>query len=262
MEIRKQNMNFKNKVAVVTGAGSGIGMQVALDLASLGCKLIIVGQDREKLSKLKNELSKFNNEALAISCDVSNRKHVEEMATHIIQKMGRVDILVNAEGHAVWKNFEDSTVDDIEDVMRKNYLGTVYMTKAFLETLRAQEEGHIVNIASTAAFVGLPNLSGYSASKSAVLALSESIYNEFQGSRLNISCVCTGSMIKKSFQDPSIEGENNENLDVEQISKEIINAIKTKKFLVVVPKKYRVILLAKGISSKFVNKQTRKRFAE
>jgi short-subunit dehydrogenase len=263
MEIKKRDFNFKNKVAVVTGAGSGVGKQVAVDLASLGCKLIIVGQDKEKLSKVKNDLSKFNNEVLAISCDVSNRKHVEEMALQIIQKTGKVDILVNAEGYGKWKSFEDSSIEEIEEEMKKNYLGTLYMIKAFFKTLREQEEGYIVNIASMASFVGIPNLSGYCASKSAVLALSESIYNEFKDSRLNVTCVCTGSVENNYFCDQSINEERGKSsINPEKISKEIINAIKSKKFLVVVPKKYRVVLLAKGISTRFTNAQTRKRFAE
>jgi uncharacterized protein len=263
MDIQKQSLNFKNKVAIVSGATSSIGRQVALDLASLGCKLIIVGQDKDKLSKLKNELIVFDKNAVAISCDISNRLHVDEMAKQVIEKMGKVDILINAESIGKWKSFEDSTIENIEEAMKVNFLGTLYMTKAFLKTLREQEEGHIVNISSLAAFVGIPNLSGYCASKSAVLELSESIYNEFQDSRLNISCVCAGAINENSFEDLTIAGKlEDQHVNPELVSKEIINAMRTKKFLVIVPKKYRAILIAKGLSSKYVNRQARKRFSE
>lgn len=263
MELRKRDFVFKNKVAVVTGADAGIGQHVAINLASLGCKLVILGQDKEMLSKVKNDISKFDKEVLAISCDVSNRKHVEEMASQVIHKMGHIDILVNAESFGRWKSFEESSIEDIEEEIRKNYLSTIYTTKAFLKILREQEEGYIVNLASNAAFIGIPNLGGYSASKSAVLSLSESIYNEFYGSRLNIICVCTGAITRNIFCDQSVNEEYSKNsVSPDIVGKEIISAIKSKKFLVVIPKKYQAILIAKGISTRIVNEQARKKFAD
>ncbi|MGV8169269.1 MAG: SDR family NAD(P)-dependent oxidoreductase [Candidatus Nanoarchaeia archaeon] len=258
-------MEFKNKVAVITGASSGIGKQVAYDLASLGCKVVLIGRDKDKLSKVKADISKLDKEVLAISCDVSNRKHVEEMAKQVIEKMKRVDIVVNAAGFGKWKSFEDSTIEEIEEMMKTNYFGTIYVSKAFLQTLRESDEGHLVNIASMAAFNGIPKFSAYCASKSAVLSFSESLYNEIYGTRFNVTCVCPGAVNTHFFDDPSFGEENKipkKSITPEEVSKAIIDAIRKKKFLVIVPKKYRAILLAKGLSTKMVHSRIRNMYSE
>jgi short-subunit dehydrogenase len=256
-------MDFRNKVAVVTGASSGIGKIVARDLAALGCKVVIVGRDKEKLSKAKSEILTFDKDVLAISCDVSNRKHVEEMAKQIIEKKGKVNILINAAGFGKWRSFEESTVEEIEDMMKTNYLGTVYTTKAFLKSLREQEEAHIVNIASVAGFIGMPNFSAYCASKFAVIGLSESMHNEFYGSRLGITVVCPGAVKTHFFDDPSFTGNIPKNgIAPETVSKAIINALKTKQFFVVVPKKYKSVLFAKALLPKQVQKYAREHYRE
>jgi short-subunit dehydrogenase len=262
MEINEKAISFKNKVAVVSGACSNIGKKIAIDLASLGCKLIIIDTNKDKLSKLKNEIVLFDKDVLAISCDISNKQQVDELASQVIRKTGKVEILINAESYGLRKSFEESSVDEIEELMKKNYLGNIYITKAFLKTLREQEESYIVNITSNASFLGIPNYSGYCASKSAVLTLSESIHNEFYGSRLNVTCVCLGELNNGLLNDPLFEKDQKSSITPEQVSKEIIKAIRKKQFLVVIPKKYRAILLTKGISPNFVNAQARKKLAE
>ncbi|MGV8162470.1 MAG: SDR family NAD(P)-dependent oxidoreductase [Candidatus Nanoarchaeia archaeon] len=258
-------MEFKNKVAVITGASSGIGAQVAFDLASLGCRVVLIGRDKEKLSKIKADISVLDKEVIAISCDVTNRKHVEEMASQVIAKLKRVDIVVNAAGFGKWRSFEESTLDEIEEMMKTNFFGTVYVSKAFLRTLRESEEGHLVNIASVAAFNGIPNFSAYCASKAAVLSFSESLHNEIYKTRFNVTCVCPGPVETNFFNDPSFGKDNKvpkNSIHPEEVSKAIIDAIKKKKFLVVVPKKYKAILLAKGLSTKIVHSKIRDSFRE
>ncbi|MFA6072602.1 MAG: SDR family oxidoreductase [Candidatus Woesearchaeota archaeon] len=258
-------MEFKNKVAVITGASSGIGKQVASDLAALGCKVVLIGRDKEKLSKIKNELIKFNNEIIAISCDISNRKHVEEMASQIILKMKKVDIVVNAAGFGKFEKFEDSSIENTENMMKTNFFGTMYVTKAFYQTLRESEEGHIINIASIAGFEGIPNFSAYCASKFAIVGFSESLHHETFGTRLHVSVICPGAVKTNFFDDPSFGDENKipkNAITSQQVSKAIINAIRKKKFLVIIPKKYRALLVAKGINPNYVHKQIRNKYAE
>jgi short-subunit dehydrogenase len=260
MDIRKEPVSFKNKVSVISGADSPLGRQIAIDFASLGSKVVIIGQDKEKLSKLKADISKFSQDVLAISCDVSNRVHVEETAKSIINKLKRVNILVNAENHIINKSFEDSSIDELQSILAKNLLSNLYMTKSFFQTLREQDESFLINIISNSSIMGLPNYSAYCASKSAVLSLSESIHNEVHGSRLNIMSVIIGEYSNRGLKDTSSDSKNS--LYPENITKKIIEGMRKRKFQIIIPQKYRALMVAKDISPKFTHNEIRKHFAD
>lgn len=244
-------MEFKDKVAVITGASSGIGKQMAFDLASLGCKVVLVARGKENLLKAKKEISQIKTEVMAISCDVSDRHKVEALAQQLKKKFGKVDILVNAAGYGNHKKLEDSGLDEFEQMMKTNYFGTVYMIKALLPMMQ-KDGGCIINISSIAGMIGMPSFSNYTATKWAVLGFSESLYNEFYSTNIKITVVCPGQVETKFFDDPSFNRFKERKTPIRklkpvEVSRAAINAMRKGKFLVVLPRYARLISLMKSV---------------
>ncbi len=167
-----RRLEYRDRVAVVTGASSGIGAQLARDLAARGMRVALLARRRERLEALATEISRAGSEALPVPCDVGERASIEAAVTAVHARFGVVDLLVNSAGYARHVLFKDHDVADIERLMRTNYLGTVYAIKAALPIMRAQGRGWIVNVSSVAGKLGQPDEAAYTASKFAVAGLS------------------------------------------------------------------------------------------
>src|SRR6058998_637166 len=166
---------YRGAVGVVTGASSGIGAQLARDLAQRGMRVALLARREERLRELAEELVKRGGEAVAIACDVADRASVDGAIRGVVERYGQVDLLVNNAGYGRHVLFKDHDVADIERMMRTNYLGTVYGVHAVLPAMRARGRGWIVNIASVAGKLGQPDEVAYSATKFAVTGLSEGL---------------------------------------------------------------------------------------
>jgi uncharacterized protein len=169
---------YRDTVGIVTGASSGIGAQLARDLAARGMRTALLARRTERLNALAAEIGRAGGEALAVSCDVAERESVEAAVRTVLDRWGRIDLLVNDAGYGRHVLFKDHDVADIERMMRTNYLGTVYATKAVLPAMRARGRGWIVNVSSVAGKLGQPDEAAYSASKFAVAGLSEGLSYE------------------------------------------------------------------------------------
>jgi len=167
--------DFRDRVAVVTGASSGIGAQLARDLAARGAHTALLARREDRLQTLAEEIGRGGVTAIPVVCDVADRGSVDAAIARILERFGRVDVLVNNAGYVRHALFKDHDVADIERMMRTNYLGTVYTIKAVLPAMRARHEGWIVNLSSVAGKLGQPDESAYSATKFAVTGLSEAI---------------------------------------------------------------------------------------
>lgn len=181
-------MDFGGETVLVTGASSGIGRDTALAFARRGASLVLVARRRDLLESLRDTIREGGGRAAAIPCDVSDRAAVEEAASHILES-GCPDILVNNAGFAVFGSVLDSDISDIESQMATNYMGMVYVTKAFLPHMVERRSGHIVNVASVAASFGLPTAAAYCASKSAMLGFSEGLRHELAGTGVGVTVV-------------------------------------------------------------------------
>src|SRR5262245_57670963 len=161
-------MKFDDKVIVVTGASSGIGRQAAIDFAKQGAgHLILVSRSAQKLSELSGEISSVSTKCVAVPyvCDVSDKVQVLKMGRDVLDRFGRVDVLVNNAGFAVFKSVKKLSIDEIESMTATNYYGMVYCTKVFLDSMLEKRSGHIVNVASLAASFGVAGLAPYCATK-------------------------------------------------------------------------------------------------
>jgi NAD(P)-dependent dehydrogenase (short-subunit alcohol dehydrogenase family) len=187
---------FKDRVAVVTGAASGIGRALAETFAGAGMKVVLSDVEEAALAAAADTLKLSGAEMLAVQTDVSKPDQVEELARISVDTFGGVHVLCNNAGVAVGRVATwESTLDDWRWILGVNLMGVVHGIRSFIPRMLEQDsEGHIVNTASMAGLVTAGGNGLYSVTKHAVVSLSESIYNELagRGSKLKVSVVCPG----------------------------------------------------------------------
>lgn len=181
---------FKDKVVIITGASSGIGMAAATEFAKNGAKVVIAARSTNKLETLKQELSSFT-EVLSVKCDVTIEDECKNLIDKSIEVFGKIDILVNNAGISMRALFKDLELTVIKQLMDVNFWGTVYCTKYALPHILLQK-GSIVGVVSIAAFKGLPARSGYSASKFAVYGFLDTLRVEHLKDNLHVMIFAPG----------------------------------------------------------------------
>lgn len=186
--------SFTNKVAVVTGAASGIGRALAQDLAGRGAHLALVDVQAEALESLAAELRKTGRNASVHVVDVSDRAAMEALPGEVVAAHGQVDLLVNNAGVALMGTLEEVSIEDFEWLFGINFWGVVYGCKFFLPHLKARPEAHVVNLSSLFGLIGLPSQIPYCASKFAVRGLSEGLWAELKASRVGVTSVHPGGI--------------------------------------------------------------------
>jgi short-subunit dehydrogenase len=185
--------SFHNKVAVITGAGSGIGQALAIALARQGTRLALSDIDEAGLARTRSRLP-AGTEARLYRLDVTDRQAVEAHAAQVIGDFGTVHLLFNNAGSALLGTFANQTLEEARWLVDLDLWSVVYCSKAFLPTMLAQREGCIVNISSIAGLVGLPGLNTYNLVKFAVRGLTESLWSELAGSGVSAVCVHPGGI--------------------------------------------------------------------
>ena len=179
------------KVVAITGASSGIGEAVALYLAAQGAKVVLAARGEEKLNALADRIADAGGAAVAVPMDVSRRDDLVKVVDAARQHHGRLDVLVSCAGAMPIGPLDDLAVDDWDQMVDVNLKGVLYGIAAALPVFRQQGSGHFVNIASTAARKTTPNQTVYSATKAAVLALSDGLRQELAG-KLRVTVISPG----------------------------------------------------------------------
>jgi len=203
--------NLQNKVAAITGAGSGIGQALAINLAQQGCHVALSDIDKKGLSETVKKLKAFNIKVTHQTLDVSNREAVHAWADNVVKDHGSVNYIFNNAGVALFGTVDALSIEDYEWVMGVNFWGVIYGTKAFLPYLEKSGDGHVVNISSIFGLTSQPLMSGYNASKFAVRGFTESLRQDLEitGSRVSTTCIHPGgiktNIAKSARMDKSTE---------------------------------------------------------
>ncbi|HKW76634.1 MAG TPA: SDR family NAD(P)-dependent oxidoreductase [Terriglobales bacterium] len=186
--------DLKNKIALVTGGGRGIGAAIAEQLAELGAAVIICGRTTATLEKTVREISNRGGQCEAMSCDVAEWNSVSSLADQVKQRFRKVNVLVNNAGIGGFGGpLHKLPLEQWDAVLNTNLRGVFYMTRAFVPLLLAAGGGHIINISSIAGKNALPNGAAYAASKWGLNGLSYSVAEELRGQNIRVAIVCPGS---------------------------------------------------------------------
>ena len=186
--------DFSGKVAVITGAASGIGQALALELAKRGSVLALADRDMAGLTNTQQLVIDLGATCSLHALDVADRAAVEAFALDVVAQHGGVHLLFNNAGVTLIDSISNLKYDDFEWLMNINFWGVVYGTKAFLPHLRKADEAHIVNISSLFGLLSLPLQGAYNASKYAVRGFTEALKMELAGSSVAVSSVHPGGI--------------------------------------------------------------------
>jgi short-subunit dehydrogenase len=262
---------FKDKVVVITGASSGIGRELAYQLAEQGAWLSLAARNEERLATVAGECQARGGKAIAIVTDVSEQAQCAELIQRTVDHYHRIDVLVNNAGITMWANFEDvSDISFYEQIMRVNYLGSVYCTYYALPFLK-KTQGQIIGISSLAGKNGIPKRSGYAASKHAMVGFFDTLRIELAEHGIGVTMIypdfvatetrkrALGADGKPMGKSPVRESEV---MSAERCAKLIIQAAATRKRELIMTWRGKVGLWVKLIAPGVVDRVAKKAIIE
>ncbi len=215
----KKYLNFKNKVSVITGAGSGIGKEVSKKLSNLGSTVILVGRSN-KVLKLEKKINKKN--AVGYVCDLSNELSVKNLYEDIIKKFKKVDILINSAGVTASGNIDNTTSKDWQIINDNNGLNTFLCCKYFSKSMKKIKKGKIVNVSSIAGrFRGRTSGLHYAYAKSGLIGFTRQLGAELAKWNINVNCFCpsqTMTDMLRSLITPEIKRELEKTIPIRRIA--------------------------------------------
>jgi short-subunit dehydrogenase len=180
------------QVAVVTGASSGIGWELAKELARQGCKVGLTARRAEELGQLAAEIEKAGGTAASAAADVSQRDQVQNAIAVLRDMLGPIDLLIANAGVGAPTSLDPPNIGDVEKMFQVNVLGTVYAIEAVLPQMLRRRKGHLAAVSSLAAYKGLPGESAYCASKAAVNTYMEGLRIQLRSHRIHVTTICPG----------------------------------------------------------------------
>ncbi len=183
-----------NKIVVVTGAASGIGRGLAVNMAREGCSLALADVDEEGLNETLKLIDSENIQAKLYRVDVSDRDRVYRFADEVVEDFGKVDIVINNAGVSLRDTLEDVTYEDLDWLLGINLHGVIYGSKAFLPYLKKQPLANLVNVSSVNAMFTNPTNGPYCTSKFAVRGFTLTLAQELRGTTVKVSCVYPGGI--------------------------------------------------------------------
>ena len=185
-------MRLKEKAAIITGGGAGIGRELALGYAREGANVVVVDIDLERSKKVKSEIEKLGRKSLAISVDIKNRSEIDSMVAQTVKEFGKVDILVNSAAIYPATPFLDVTEQEMYDVINVDLMGTFRCCQAAAKEMVKQKSGKIINISSGQGILGITLMSHYTAAKGGIIALTRALASELSPLGINVNCISPG----------------------------------------------------------------------
>lgn len=186
------SISLQDKVAVITGASSGIGKETALAFAREKSTVVLASRNEQKLKELAEEIKNENANVLVIKTDVSKQEDIENLVKKTMDTYGKIDILVNNAGFGIHASVEDTPVKDMQDIVDTNFMGPYYAMRLVVPIMKKQGFGRIMNVSSVIGKRGIGFSSAYCASKFALIGLTESVQVELRNSPVKVSTICPG----------------------------------------------------------------------
>jgi short-subunit dehydrogenase len=239
-------MDLKNRVPIITGAGSGIGKATALELSKYGCTCVLVGRTESKLLEVLDQVRSYAPDSMVAVCDVSNKMQVRQTVQAVYERYGHIDILVNNAGIMVVKLFADLSDEEFDRHMTINYDGAVYFIRELMPIMKKQASGAIVNMASVGGKLNLPGLTANTASKAALYAFSESLYNELKYEGIHVAVILPGGtrtgLFESTYNKLGEYYRDQSTMPPARVARSIREAIEKERFETVVPLSNRLFI--------------------
>ncbi len=218
-------MDLDSKIAVVTGASSGIGYSFSKALIEKGATVYGLARSTEKLNKIQEELGK---KFVPVTMDITKHSDIENWIGDIFNESHQPDVLINNAGLGRFGNVDDLPLKDWETMINTNLSGTFYMTRQIVPLMKQNEATcHIVNIASIAGKIGNPELSGYNASKYGVRGFSEALFKELRYDGIKVTCFYPGSIATEFFDKATQSGTHANMMQPGDVANVLINILET-----------------------------------
>ncbi|RUR84580.1 SDR family NAD(P)-dependent oxidoreductase [Chlorogloeopsis fritschii PCC 9212] len=237
---REQQYSFKAKTVMITGGSRGLGLVIARQLIKQGARVVICARNAEELQRARMDLEQRGGEVLAVPCDVTDEFEVKQTIRIVRDRFGEIDVLINNAGIIQVGPIAEMTLDDFEQAIKTHFWAPLYTTFAVLPQMRQRGEGRIVNISSIGGKVSVPHLLPYSASKFALVGLSEGMRAELAKDGIVVTTICPGLMRTGSAYNAYFKGNNRQeytwfsisdslpilSMSAESAANQIISAIK------------------------------------
>lgn len=220
-------MRLKDKIAIITGASSGIGQGIAFLFSQEGAKIIVADFQEKEGKETVEEIKRKGGEAIFVKTDVSQSNQVKELVKKSLEKFARVDILVNNAGILKMSPFHQTTEEDWDKILAVNLKSVFLCSKEVIPQMLHQGKGKIINITSIAGLIGFANIGAYCASKGGMIALTREMALEYAPKKINVNCIAPGviktamtkelledSTTRKIFEDNTLYPRLGESVDI------------------------------------------------
>ncbi|MBD0724620.1 3-ketoacyl-ACP reductase [Flavobacterium sp. L1I52] len=219
--------DLKNKNALITGAGKGIGKAIALALAKEGVNVILMARTQEEIDNVAAKARSLRVKALALTADVADMDSVNAAVEKALAEFKTIDILINNAGIAAFGKFLELEPADWERIIKVNLMGAYYMTRAVVPNMIERQTGDIINISSTAGLAGNAMTSAYSASKFAVLGLTDSLMQEMRKHNIRVTALTPSTVATDMAKELNLTDGNPEKvMQAEDMAELIIAQLK------------------------------------
>lgn len=241
-------MEIKNKLALITGASSGMGANMSKKLADAGAKVILLARDQGKLDKVKSEIESSGGTAYTYSVDLTDKTAVQQTTEQIKSQQGIPDILINNAGSGKHRYIHETTNEEAEAMMAMPYFAAFYVTRAFFSEMLERNSGHIVNVSSVSSRVVWPGATAYHAARWAVRGFTEALRADLYDTNINVSLYESGKVDSPYWQTNAGSDERIPKianlipvLTNDQVGNAIVNGIRKEKKLIVIPFMMKII---------------------
>ncbi|MDB5129639.1 SDR family oxidoreductase [Mucilaginibacter sp.] len=263
-------MKLKDKVVIITGASSGIGKALAIELAGRGANLVLAARQYVTLCEIAHDIqAEYNVKAVAVQCDVSIEEDCAALIKQALSTFGKIDILVNNAGISMRALFKDVDLKVFRSLMDVNFWGTVYCTKYALPEI-TKTKGSIVGVSSIAGYKGLPGRTGYSASKYAMNGFLDALRIENLRTGVHIMVACPGftssnirntALDKNGTQQGESTLEEDKMMTSEEVARIIANGIENRERTLIMTFQGKLTIFLNKFLPAFLDKQVFKVFA-